>query len=200
MILDDHNKFRNIIAGGKTPKHPSASRMGTMTWDNNLAYLAGLNSKTCLFEHDECYTTSKYPYAGQNLAATSHNSKMPIKEMLQKQIASWYNEYKYSSINEIKKVPATSGPNAIGHFTVMVNEANIRVGCAAVKFLRFQKSDLYETVHLSCNYAMTNIVGGRVYTPGKPASGCKTGRNPKYPNLCSVKEKYDLIKPAPAVK
>lgn len=41
---------------------------GTLEWDDELAYLAELNAKTCKIEHDLCRNTANFPYAGQNLA------------------------------------------------------------------------------------------------------------------------------------
>ena len=55
IILFEHNKFRNLIAGGKLPKKalPTALYMRTFEWNVDLEYLASLNCKACEFEHDD---------------------------------------------------------------------------------------------------------------------------------------------------
>lgn len=47
QILDTHNKWRNTVASGKANGLPSASRMATIRWDEELAKLAELNIKKC---------------------------------------------------------------------------------------------------------------------------------------------------------
>ena len=79
--------------------------------------------------------------------------------------------------------------SAIGHFTAMVNDANIRVGCGAATY----SQGGFTNYLVACNYARTNVVNYPVYAScSNPASKCTTGTNPKYRNLCSVKEKYDV--------
>lgn len=80
---------------------------------------------------------------------------------------------------------------AIGHFTVIVADINIRVGCAGSTYT--EPGESYRAFLFACNYAATNIVGAKIYKScSKAASLCKTGRNRKYPNLCSPSEKYDV--------
>lgn len=53
LLLHLHNQFRSTIAAGRTPNFPSASRMGALTWDDELASLAVLNAMSCEIEHDK---------------------------------------------------------------------------------------------------------------------------------------------------
>lgn len=189
FIVDLHNKFRNQIAGGKIPNHLSAVRMGTVEWDWDLAYLAGLNVKTCEFDHDQCRNTVNYPYSGQNIARKSYRNKnFSLREILEKQIQAWFDEHEFSNMKEIN---AATNNEEIGHFTAMIHENSIRVGCAAVEFKKLSKTYVITT----CNYSHTNILGKKIYRSGKTASECTTGRNTKYPNLCSKNEKYNVKKP-----
>lgn len=43
----------------------------------------------------------------------------------------------------------------------------------------------------ACNYARTNIINYPVYKKGRTASACKTGTNPNFKGLCSIKEPID---------
>lgn len=67
-ILNVHNKLRNSLATGKVPGFNSAVRMGTMTWDDELAAMADLNIRRCTYGRD-CHNTPNYPFSGQNLAS-----------------------------------------------------------------------------------------------------------------------------------
>lgn len=55
LLLHMHNQLRSTIAEGKTPGYPSATRMGALKWDDELAYLAELNAMSCEIEHDKVH-------------------------------------------------------------------------------------------------------------------------------------------------
>lgn len=61
-ILHLHNDFRNAIANGSVSNSVGqflpAARMVKMTWDPEMGYLAGLNTRSCVFGHDHCHSTS----------------------------------------------------------------------------------------------------------------------------------------------
>lgn len=44
--------------------------------------------------------------------------------------------------------------------------------------------------YLVCNYGVTSSMHRKIYATGPPGSDCKTGRDPKYPDLCSPLERY----------
>lgn len=52
-----HNRLRHHLASGKLDRYQKASNMSLMDWDDELAYLAELNVKQCVMEHDECRST-----------------------------------------------------------------------------------------------------------------------------------------------
>jgi hypothetical protein len=58
-ILDFHNEKRNLIAIGGLGQFPQAIRMAKMIWNDELALLAGLNTKQCVMKHDACRNTSE---------------------------------------------------------------------------------------------------------------------------------------------
>lgn len=76
----------------------------------------------------------------------------------------------------------------IGHFTQLVRDEAYAVGCAIIKFTKDNKF----TVHIACDYSLSNILGFPIYRESaRTASGCKKGINEQYPGLCSTDEIYD---------
>lgn len=199
-ILQAHNEKRNQVAGGEVPNHDPAVRIGTVQWDDELAYLAGLNVKTCQFEHDVCHNTDAFAWAGQNLAVNSwYGGTEDIQALLLGQIDMWFNEHHDSNMNNINAVPADDHGVVTGHFTALVHELSIRVGCASVRTSEVQDGITWQTLLTACNYSHTNVIGRPIYRSGPTASECTTGTNPDYPNLCSVAENYDVNTPLPPV-
>lgn len=66
----------------------------------------------------------------------------------------------------------------------MAAEKNVRVGCAVARYAN--------NLLLACNYADTNVIGRALYRAGSAANACRTGRNPNFPALCSIREMYNL--------
>lgn len=76
----------------------------------------------------------------------------------------------------------------------MVMEAAYAVGCAQSKYKSKLNGEERNTVLTVCNYASIPVLDSPIYnSTGEPASGCKTGKNSKYPGLCSESEKYEEI-------
>lgn len=48
------------------------------------------------------------------------------------------------------------------------------------------------SVYLACNFGTTTVAPLPYWEEGKTASHCKSGRHPKYPNLCK-NEHYESI-------
>lgn len=76
----------------------------------------------------------------------------------------------------------------VQHFTQYVWADASKVGCAVSTRTKNEDGKRWLYVYLCCNYDRGNIIGQSVYKAGAPASMCKTGKNPKYPGLCSIKE------------
>lgn len=195
-ILHSHNEKRNRVAGGEIPNHSPAKRIGTVQWDDELAYVAGLNVKTCEYEHDECRNTDAFSWSGQNLAKNWwYGMSGDIKTLLLEQIDMWFDEHNDSDMSVINAIPEDDNGKVTGHFTALVHELSIRVGCASVRSSEFMQGNNWETLTTACNYAHTNVIGAPVYRAGPTASECQTGTNPNYPNLCSTAEAYDVNTP-----
>lgn len=58
-ILENQNKRRNEQALGNTPNYEPAVRMATIVWDLELAKLAEMNVRSCVYGHDACINTGK---------------------------------------------------------------------------------------------------------------------------------------------
>lgn len=71
----------------------------------------------------------------------------------------------------------------------MIQDMSTHVGCAIAKY---STSNGYTEQLMACNYAFTNVIGRSAYKIGKPGSQCKTGINPSYKFLCSMKEHYNV--------
>ncbi|XP_031622380.1 antigen 5 like allergen Cul n 1-like [Contarinia nasturtii] len=186
IILHEHNKLRNQQALGLTPYFSPATRMATMTWDNDLAATAHYNTLQCEMKHDECRGTYDFYYAGQNLAK---NADLNATEIAKWAPGYWFEEWMYADMSDIFEHTRSQLSNGewIGHFTQIVKDDCVKVGCAISKFSeRGSRRSL-----ITCNYSMTNIKNSPIYEVGPTASHCKTGTNYYYPGLCSVYEKYE---------
>ncbi|CAD7083421.1 unnamed protein product [Hermetia illucens] len=184
-IVAKHNGYRNTVAAGNLPGFLSAVRMGTMQWDDELASLAALNVKQCAMKHDACRNTDRFKWSGQNLAWYWSIPAATVDKAINNGIESWFNEYKDATMAQINSY--SSGSAVIGHFTPIVNDRNIRVGCALLS----QGKNNGVEYFFACNYAQTNVLNRKIYTSGTTASQCTTGTNPSYPALCSVSEPID---------
>ncbi|KAI8120339.1 Venom allergen 3 [Lucilia cuprina] len=182
-IVKKHNSLRNRVASGKVNGFKGAVRMATIRWSPELSKLAEYNVKQCKMSHDKCRNTDKFSLAGQNVAKSSWSGqKKAVGTVLIEQIQSWYAEHKKCSMSEIRNLQNIAKS---GHFTAMVQEKNMAVGCAILR----QTSNGQTMQLMACNYAYTNILGSAVYRDGSTASKCTTGRNPNFKSLCSFKEK-----------
>lgn len=65
------------------------------------------------------------------------------------------------------------------------------IGCAMSKFLSGEEYEM--NFYLVCNYSFGNQVSEPIYTSGKAASRCKTGRSINYKGLCNSTEDIQAI-------
>ncbi|EDV33591.2 LOW QUALITY PROTEIN: uncharacterized protein Dana_GF19647 [Drosophila ananassae] len=191
-IVDRTNEYRNIIAGGLNANLSAACRMATIKWNDELAYLASLNVKSCAMRHDGCHNTDAFDWSGQNLAWMGWYSPLNVTHYVQWGVDMWYGEAVYTKQAYIDAYPSNYQGPAIGHFTVLVADRNTEVGCAVSTYSVSGKP--YKAFLMACNYAATNVLGIKMYSscPKAPASKCTTGTNPNYKYLCSSKEVYDV--------
>ncbi|CAO1423976.1 unnamed protein product [Diamesa hyperborea] len=186
LILDTHNTLRNRIASGQQPRFSTARRMAQMVWNNDLAFLAQLNTRTCQMVHDRCVNTPAFRWAGQNLGMrwTTGAHTAPAT-MITSTINSWYNEHQFAAQSDINSFTRLfNGNEAIGHFTVMVSERNTQVGCALANYVSGGNNHSL----LACNYATTNMRDQPIYRTGATGSGCTLGRDTRFTGLCRTNE------------
>lgn len=190
-IVAQHNLHRNFIAGGGDSKLSPACRMATIKWNDELAYLASLNVKSCQMKHDACHNTDAFDWSGQNLAWIGFFNPLNQTANSIRSVDMWYNEVKDTTQAYIDAYPTNYNGPAIGHFTVMVADRNTDVGCAVSTYS--VKDQSYKAFLMACNYAATNVIGIKMYNScSKAASKCTTGVNPSYKFLCSPSEVYDV--------
>lgn len=141
--------------------------------------------------HDSCHNTQDYPFSGQNLGLRATTGNFEAVDSCAENIIvnGWYNEVKDASPADIAKCCGSSSGKTIGHFTVMVADRAIQVGCAVAQYTNGQ----WKTCLMACNYAFTNLGGAPVYVSGPAASNCTKGSNVDYPALCKVDEPIKAI-------
>lgn len=101
-ILKAHNTKRNRVAMGQEPPFLSAQRMAQMVWDDQLAFLAELNTKSCMIKHDACRNTPTIRYSGQNLASMgTTGAHFNGTYVIDQSINMWYNEFSYATPADI---------------------------------------------------------------------------------------------------
>ncbi|XP_065370339.1 antigen 5 like allergen Cul n 1-like [Calliphora vicina] len=192
LFLDEHNKRRNLIASGQLTGYEPAARMATVLWDDELEYLGVLNLHTCKLDHDDCNHTKRYRSVGQNLCAISRlkSDEVNITILIDEAVSLWFNEYKVIDKSYVKAFKGTGNFESYGHFAEMIVERVSKIGCAIMRFTRPDYPQLH-IFHVVCNYSSAYAQDAPLYRTGDPGRDCKTGKNPRFPALCSEKEKFD---------
>ncbi|XP_001862537.2 antigen 5 like allergen Cul n 1 [Culex quinquefasciatus] len=189
LIVDLHNRYRSKIARGKllgrNQIFPTAARMATMQWDDELAAIASANTRRCVYGHDKCRNSFRYHASGQNIAIRYYYGQtFENDDLMQQFITSWFSEYSDTRVEFIGQYPDNYVGPKIGHFTQIVSDRAISVGCSMVRWI----SEPWINSYFVCNYAITNIIGYPVYRAGPTCSGCQAGCSLQYPGLCNIGE------------
>lgn len=120
-----------------------------------------------------CHVTLAFKVSGQNLGQWGKFDN--ANKMMKKVINEWYIEVGKAKQKDLDKCCSVAG-----HYTQIVADRSTAVGCAIAAY--------DSQSQIVCNYAFTNMGNQPIYVSGKPASGCKTGTNPRFSALCSTKE------------
>ncbi|KAL1398227.1 hypothetical protein pipiens_009131 [Culex pipiens pipiens] len=189
LLVDLHNEYRNKVAKGELDWLPKAANMVAMSWDDDLAYLAELNSNQCAANHDKCRNTKKYPDSGQNIDtmitnATSVKTEDAIRDLVQ----GWWDERHEANAKMVKKMYKPSPNVKVLHFTMLTRDIANRVGCGMVQY----KKQGWIWINLVCNYSYTNMLKTPIYAQGEPCSQCTSGCDAKFDGLCNTDEPVDL--------
>ncbi|XP_037027736.1 antigen 5 like allergen Cul n 1-like [Bradysia coprophila] len=185
LLLQSHNQLRSDIATGKIQRYDQADQMIEMEWDHELARLAEMNVKTCIFAHDQCRSTDQYPLPGQNIHITwfKNQDYEDVDFNLVESTKSWFREHELCDMSFIHSYRRSD--KKIGHFTQIVKAAADRVGCALAKYDDGKQKNML----LTCNYSVGDILDEPIYTTGKPCSKCLSGCSQLYSGLCNSNEK-----------
>lgn len=131
---------------------------------------------------DTCIKTPRFPLPGQNLYWIGEISfDSDVDKIFEDAVNFWYAEYKNAKQADIDKC-CGSNFDKIGHFTQVVHDSAIAVGCAASQFT----DGVWNATLVACNYSHGNVLGDPVYLSGKPASKCLKGRDSVFTNLCKI--------------
>lgn len=150
LFVNHHNSKRNLISWGKHKGFPTASKMLTLQWDDELAMLASLNVMQCRMNHDQCRSTAKFKYAGQNLASRgNYPNYADLNTAITKTIDDWFDEIKQANKADIKQ--CCSKTKKIGHFTQVVSDRVNRVGCAVARYSKNIQGAIWKYTLIACN-------------------------------------------------
>lgn len=188
-IIRQHNTFRNAVAAGTYGRlgYPPATKMGEMKWDRTLEYLASLHASYGLMAHDECRSTRKFPYSGQSLYYTSsHPHSINISDATISAGEDWFSEINLADMSGLVDKYIHDYHEPAGHFAVMVNDLNNRIGCAASTMDYVKDGVTWHGLLLTCNYEYTNMEYTPTYIKGPPLKDCETPASKTYRNLCSA--------------
>lgn len=187
-VLQQHNAYRNAVASGKWDNvtFPTATKMGEMLWDNTLQYLAEQHAKYGHFAHDKCRKTTQYPYSGQNLYMYRSSPKNnDISKLLALATTTWFETEVRLAANPAFVTNLLSAHAAVaGHFTVMVNDKNNRVGCGAATYNQLFGETTWYGIIVTCNYQYNNMVNSPTYVQGALRSECAADSS-NYKALCA---------------
>ncbi|KAH8417506.1 hypothetical protein KR222_001231, partial [Zaprionus bogoriensis] len=177
IILQEHNRLRQLVATGRYPGQPGAENMREIVWDDELAARAQQWADNCQFRHDPHRTINRFTM-GQNLAVIWSTAPLdPDDGDFPSRIQNWFNEVQKYSFGDAWS-PKT------GHYSQLVWGETSLVGCG---FAEYKDNIKYNKLYV-CNYGPGgNVVGYNPYEVGKPS--CATyGMKPssRYQGLCAA--------------
>ncbi|XP_077280956.1 venom allergen 5 isoform X3 [Temnothorax americanus] len=113
IILNEHNRLRQLVALGQIHGQPGAANMMEMIWDDELAAIAQRWADHCAESHDSLRNVRRFA-VGQNIArswTTRPPGPYDGESNWRRQISGWFNEVQYYH----------SGYSKItGHYTQLV--------------------------------------------------------------------------------
>ncbi len=166
LAVAEHNKWRNQLNRGELGNQPIPNPyVSDMYWDQSLADAAQSHTDKCIWEHSGT--------GGENLYASTAGS-------IEEGIRLWVEEesdYHYSPIGALSNGAVT------GHYTQVVWDSSLRIGCAKTQCNPIKNSDgstLFNGAMYACQYRNSgNWIGQFPYrTSGTVSSKVEyTGAN-----------------------
>lgn len=172
IILDEHNRLRQLVALGHVNGQPGAANMMEMMWDDELAAMAQRWADRCSESHDSQRNVRRFT-VGQNIGY-SRTTKSPgpydDEPNWRRRINSWFNE--------------VHSNQRIGHYTQLVWGDTFLLGCG---YSFYNDPARGYTKNYVCNYGPTgNVAGYQPYRLGQPACGdYGMFYSNRYAGLCS---------------
>lgn len=114
-----------------------------------------------------------------------------IESVIDRAMTIWANESRFANQTNMDQVPNYKVGDGIGHFTAMVTDRSIKMGCAIMYSFNPTGATVWNQWLIACDYAATNMVGWPTYVSGKTASKCTKGTDKTYKGLCSEDEPID---------
>ncbi|XP_026832180.1 uncharacterized protein LOC113563855 [Drosophila erecta] len=185
FILNYHNTYRDIVAGGQLHRLPIAARMLKLKWDHDLAFLATLLLKRCdLQPTDHCISTEEFSSPGYHAVYNKFKANQDTFRIVRSQLNAWYDQYKHvSAVSLINGL--SPDKKEVGHFRRMMVGPSSRLGCAIARI----EKDGWTHQWLACMYSCSPKKNSLLYeSSGKPGIHCATGINGKFQHLCNDKE------------
>ena len=157
----EHNKWRNALNRGELGTQPRPDPfIQDMYWDAQLAESAQSHTDKCVWEHSNT--------GGENLYAQSGNGST-----IADGIIAWKDEH---HDYDFEPISANSAGPPIGHYTQLVWDESLRVGCAASQCKPLKLPDgsaLWDGTYYACQYRESgNWIGELPYD----VSGQNTSR------------------------
>lgn len=184
IILDEHNRLRQLVALGQIHGQPGAANMMEMIWDDELADVAQKWADSCEKDHDSLRNVRRFS-VGQNLARTWTSRPLRSNDSepnWRRQISNWFNEVQHYRSGYSKTT---------GHYTQVVWANTFLVGCG---YSYYYDPAFGYTKNYVCNYGPSgNVLGSKPYHSGQPAcSNYGMIYSNRYAGLCLRDYYYHL--------
>ncbi|RUS85804.1 hypothetical protein EGW08_006433 [Elysia chlorotica] len=179
LILDYHNKARREVL-------PIATDLVQLAWDDNLAEVAQKLAKQCHMYHDSNRKIPGYGTSfGQNLAAGQPHWTRAMD--------AWFKEKDLFKFGENPNdYLGTNGWKRIGHYTLMISNRILRIGCGYANCKEVRYGTFY-----ACNYVLGQTNFRRPYNNGTERcsacpDSCENGLCDCGGNFCMNKGTLDI--------
>lgn len=174
-MLEEHNVYRNLLAGGTALSSftQQSSNMNVLSWSSELQFLAQCWAMKCTIKTQKCISSPSFNSTSQNVYRTSKKELAGTKNILTTAF-----EYWSSDAHLLKESPGTGTVmfEGKGGFAQIAYAGTKFIGCGSATNLKY--------VYVVCNYYPKNPTpSDHIFKLGQPCSECKKC-NRFYVNLC----------------
>ncbi|XP_026737612.1 venom allergen 5-like [Trichoplusia ni] len=193
-FVDGHNSRRLLLAQGRVPGQPAASKMNIVLWDEELHVKAAkwaLSNKN--FHNPDKHIPSGRFTTGENLYwYYTTDSKYNLNPDMA--LESWFGEHANFTYGPLQESDFDNSKNyQIGHYTQMAWSDSIYIGCAISQ----TRKNRWNNFYVVCNYGPGgNYVNETPYETSADSNGklycgtkdCSQPYGPKCEN-----DRYNII-------